>query len=165
MCLINLHVCHTFVVMKIRVFHKVFAFLLAFVILLTSTGLSIDIYYCKGEVEYIALFGGLKSYAKNTQKKYCSNIKKSCCQSKQEAKSENQCCNNQNISIAPLAQDADLQRTSLEQFTIQPYISTANANSYRFAVEFSDLVGFPTFFYTPPTLRKNIFVFIQCLRL
>lgn len=136
--------------------YRFFAFLMAVLILVTSTGFTIDRHYCKGELKTISLFVKAKScheigmgmqncpYHKKQENLEEKNEDKNCCSNKTEFVKSDQ----DQIKIETTTTNYDYE-TPIIHFEIvenTPLLSTSIPSN---------------FLYKPPLLRLNIPVLFQ----
>ena len=104
--------------MTIKSLHKSIALILAFILLISSSGLSIDAHFCSGKVKRINFYGKAK-----TCKEVALNSK-SCCSKKLNAQvsacskgtHDKGCCSNQKIDLQA---DLDILQIKNAEFPIQ----------------------------------------------
>ena len=137
---------------------------MAFMLLLSSTGFSIDLHYCQGNIKSFSIFGTAKSCHAKTEKNHCQQSKISChfVKSTIEASdaSEKNCCSNESIVVTP---DMDTQKVVSEQLT-ETNISFISAFvAVFYAGQTLDLAKLiiPHQNYIPPLLNQDIPVLIQ----
>lgn len=111
--------------MNIALKHRITAGLMAVLMLITSSGLSMDVHYCRGEFKNFSFFGEAEPCEMALKHQEKTKVKKthSCCHAKKVEKVEvktcthdseikGNCCNNESYTIA--TSDA----YEVEQFTI-----------------------------------------------
>ncbi|KAA3640682.1 MAG: hypothetical protein DWQ02_01650 [Bacteroidetes bacterium] len=144
--------------------YRLIALSMAFLMFTTTLSFSIDMHYCKGELESIALFGiaesckvqqeaehaskGHSHQHKHDHKEDCSNEKKNCC--------ENQTLHVEaDIDEQVQAQDF-IQNSHLQQF-VAVYVSIFFVNStYVFEEETPSQA-----FYKPPLISRDIPILVE----
>lgn len=103
--------------MEIKLPHRISAILMAALMLLSSTGFSMDIHFCQDNIAGINLFGKAKSCHEKQSTPACHQTKKSCHQEEDgisEADKDN-CCHNEAIVI----EKSDLDATATQIATLQ----------------------------------------------
>lgn len=137
---------------------------MAFMLLVSSTGFSIDLHYCQGDIKSFSLFGTAKSCHTKANKSHCSKNKMSCHFAKTALEkvddSGKSCCSNKSIEIAP---DLDIDKVLSEQLT-QTQITIISAYVAAFFTDQpSDLakLDIPHKKYIPPLLDRDIPVLVQ----
>ncbi len=136
---------------------------LAFLILVTSLGFSINIHYCQGRLQSVSLIGTAKScceLAAATLMKNCPNHEKLVVQDEGCSLDKKKCCENQAHRIQS---DQDQQAQSydfvvgkqLQQFVVA-FVAVFARNT--FTVE-ADAISFAH--YKPPVIPKDIPVLFQ----
>ena len=94
-----------------RVTHRIFALTMAFLVMVSSSGIAMDVHYCMGQLKNINLFGEAENChdSKVSEKlTHCEKVKKQCHNANKtsvDKQSEKGCCNNQLIEFQ---NDADL---------------------------------------------------------
>jgi len=147
---------------------------MAFMLLLSSTGFSIDLHFCQGNIKSFSLFGTAESCHAKAKKSHCSKNKMTCHFAKkagdQAANKETNCCSNKRVEVSP---DTDTQKVIAEQLTEQKIIAEQlteteitfiSAFVAVFCIgEIFDLAKLiiPHLNYIPPLLDKDIPVLIQ----
>jgi len=137
---------------------------MAFMLLLSSTGFSIDLHYCQGDIKSFSLFGTAKSCHAKAEKSHCSKNKMTCHSAMAETgevdDAQRKCCSNKSIEVSP---DMDTQKIIAEQLT-ETNITFISAFVAVFCIgEIFDLAKLiiPHLNYIPPLLDKDIPVLIQ----
>ena len=151
--------------------YRFLSFGLAFLILCSSLGITIDFHYCGGELQTIALFGK----AETCHQKEARLSKKSCCAKKAKAchfakkstegiskSCTKDCCKDKMVQVLL---DADLPFSySVELSDIQRLVLGFVPTVYKgFTPNKTAKFSFP--YYRPPPLYADIFIRIQCFRL
>ncbi len=158
-------------VIKIRKIAKITSLLMAFMLLLSSTGFSIDLHFCQGNLKSFSLFGTAASCHAKAEKNHCQKTcsklasgSSTCHSAKPKmAKaedSEKNCCSNKSMKVAP---DMDTQKAVSEQLT-ETNISFLSAFvAVFYADQTLDLANLiiPHLNYIPPLLDQDIPVLIQ----
>ncbi len=147
--------------MKMCKTNRIISCLMACLMLLSSTGFSIDLHYCQGNLKSFSLLGKAKS---------CHEISNSCKQkkmtchasaSKQDevGKCKKDCCQNKSIEISP---DVDRQKIPIEKLA-SSQSQFILAFVAAFVLEESSLwqCFIPHQNYVPPFLDKDIPILIQ----
>lgn len=140
--------------------YRIIAFSLAMLILLTSSGLTLDMHMCQGNLKSFSLFGKAKSCVELAQKKQCHKTKKSCHEqiSSEKKTCKKGCCDNIS-TVIKLSTDLVEGQTALY-----------SAQNLQFAAVFvytyfgfTDYKPSPHYFqhYKPPLLNRDIPVLIQ----
>lgn len=150
--------------MNFRKIAKFSSLLLAFILLLSSTGLSLDLHYCQGDIKSFSLFGVAKSCCAKAEKSHCSK-KKMTCHSSQPADEKlsdlpGKCCSNKTIVVSP---DMDSQKVISKQLT-ETQIAFVSAFLAVFYTPQNLGLGkliIPHLNYIPPLLDQDIPVLIQ----
>ena len=98
--------------------HRIAAISMALLMMLSSTGFSMDIHYCQDQMKGISLFGKAKSCHDKEATPPCHKIKKSCHHQENDdvnkAEKDN-CCHNETVII----EKSDLDATATQIATIQ----------------------------------------------
>ncbi len=141
--------------------YRSFSLLMAFLILFSSSGLTMDMHFCQGHLKRINLFGKAKT---------CAEVVKSCCHAKalKTACGINDdhvgCCNNTEVLL-----DMDIESTALISTDIsndniiwlKAYVSIFLKNLYISGYHsYTDYAYLP-----PPDLKQNTVVLFQNFRL
>ena len=147
--------------MDISKTNRIITSLMAFLMLLSSTGFSIDLHLCQGNIKSFSFIGEAKSC--HSMKSSCSQ-KKMTCQAAQ-ANKENVgqcskgCCSNTTIELPA---DLDTQKIQSETITIPDFqfIVAFVEVFYKGKIDFRKaIVHYLN--YIPPLLDKDIPVLIQ----
>ena len=156
---------------KIRKIAKITSLLMAFMLLLSSTGFSIDLHFCQGNIKSFSLFGTAKSCHAKAEKSHCQKASlkvdsgKTTCHSVKSTLEkaddcERDCCSNESIVVSP---DMDTQKVLSKQLT-ETNISFISAFvAVFYAGQTLDLAKdiIPHLNYIPPLLDQDIPVLIQ----
>jgi len=97
--------------------HRTAAILMALLIMLSSTGFSMDVHYCQDQLKSVSLFGKAKSCHEKQSTLACHQTKKSCHQEEDgisKADKDN-CCHNEAVVI----EKSDLDATATQIATLQ----------------------------------------------
>lgn len=137
---------------------------MAFMLLLSSTGFSIDLHFCQGDIKSFSLFGTAESCHAKAEKNHCQQKKSTCHFAKSTMEvadgCEKNCCSNKNMVVDP---DMDTQKVTSEQLS-ETNISFLSAFVAAFYVDQScDLAKLiiPHLNYIPPLLDQDIPVLVQ----
>ncbi len=141
--------------------HRITAISMALLLLVSSTGFSMDVHYCQDQLKKISFFGKATSCHEKQSTPACHKTKKTChhkANNLAEADEDN-CCHNETIVIeksdveAPSPQLAMLQDTKLEfvALVLAAYIFNYNVES-----DFH-----PDKFYKQPVPDRDIQVLYQ----
>ncbi len=144
---------------------------MAFMLLLSSTGFSIDLHYCQGKIKSFSLFGTAESCHDKAEKshcqKACSNFDSgsNACHSVKPtteivADDQRSCCSNENMVVTP---DMDTQKVVPEQLTETNINFISAFVAVFYADQTLDLAKriIPHQNYIPPLLDQDIPVLIQ----
>ena len=140
--------------------YRVLALTMAFLILTTSVGFSIDMHFCQGNLKNVNLFGKAKSCFEMESEgvnSHCSK-KQSSCHKKSTPEDHKACCNNESIDIQLDADflDAPAATLNIQQvYFIAAYIFTY----FGITTEIFSPENFRH--YKPPLPDKDLLVFIQ----
>ncbi|SOE22903.1 hypothetical protein SAMN06298216_3304 [Spirosomataceae bacterium TFI 002] len=135
--------------------HRITAFALAMLILMVSTGFTIDIHFCQNQIKGISFSGKAKT---------CHEIKKSAaCHKNSDDKSykkkKDNCCHNENISVEKSEFDAvSLEVSSLPYFELAFQPVSTNTFVFNNSIGFQTSVFVP---YKPPLPDKDVLVLYQ----
>ncbi len=141
--------------------YRLISLVMAFLILFSSSGLTMDMHFCQGHLKRINLFGKAKT---------CAEVVKSCCHAKALKTTcainddHEGCCNNSEVLL-----DMDIESTAI----VSPDISNDNIIwlkayvSIFFKIIFRS--GYDTYtdyaYLPPPDLKQNTVVLFQNFRL
>jgi len=103
--------------MTISLSHRIAAISMALLMLLSSTGFSMDVHYCQDQVKGISLFGTAKSCHDKQETPPCHQTKKTCHHKEDGiSKTDNDnCCHNETVII----EKSDLDATNTQIATFQ----------------------------------------------
>ncbi len=105
--------------MHVTKLYRCFALSMAFLVFLSTAGLSVDMHFCNDQLKGISLIG--KAANCHEKESHCKNSKKACHQKKhQESKStlaKDDCCNNEHFI---LQMDVDFAPSSIDAFDESP---------------------------------------------
>ena len=113
--------------------HKVVALLLSFLMFFTSIGYSMDIHYCKGEVEDVSFFGEVTSCEMQTEE---STSLKECCHASDVRESQ---CKNHSIGDGIQKEDCckdEVLVLSVEDFSVARSIEASIHKLLIFPISF-----------------------------
>jgi len=137
--------------------------MMAILVLVSSTGFSIDVHYCQGQLKSFSLLGKAKSCHQEVKKQHCKKHKKSCqsALSNQEKLSscKKNCCSNKTFKVESNDEAKKLQSLKLSQKQVQFITVFVQV----FLLEKTDLsrIILPHLNYIPPLMNKDIPVLIQ----
>lgn len=149
--------------MKFNKTHRIISLLMAMLVLVSSTGFSVDLHFCQGEVKSFSLLGKAPSCHEKLDKKHCNKQQKSCHTAPANQDDlkhcKKDCCSNQTIKVEHNDEAKKLQTIELSQKQIK-FIS---AFIQGFLLEKTDLSKaiVPHLNYVPPLLSKDIPVLVQ----
>ncbi|MGB2129730.1 MAG: HYC_CC_PP family protein [Flavicella sp.] len=146
--------------------YKAISFCLAFWVLLSSIGISLDMHFCRGELKSVRLFGYADSChtlkVKTQNKTNCAKSLK-ICNHKIHAISNTVkkriCCKNERIDFVThdfLQKDFLFKITFLKEFYYRVFSSYFSCIEKTF-----QFIPIPFLNYKPPNLFKDISVFVQ----
>ena len=145
-------------------FHRLIALTLAVLVLVTSTGWSMDLHYCQGNLKGASFIGKARTCHDKEVSKACHKKKKACHHNSIELSEEekNACCQNRVVHVK--ADDTD--KVSVSQATLD------YQHEYAALVPLTDspqIVNLPHRHspqkYRPPPLNKDLQVLLQIFRL
>ena len=131
--------------------------------LVSSTGFSIDLHFCQGNLKSFSFLGEAKSCHAMELMKSCSHQKKACHAApvvqEESADCQKDCCSNKKIEISA---DEDAQKIQVESLTPKQ-IKFVTAFVKTFVLGHTDLSQhiIPHLNYKPPLLNKDITILIQ----
>jgi len=137
---------------------------MAFMLLLSSTGFSIDLHYCQGDIKSFSLFGTAKSCHAMAKKSHCSKNKMTCqmtmSETEQADDAQRKCCSNKSMEVSP---DLDTQKVIAEQLTETEITFLSAFVAVFYAGQSFDLAKLiiPYLNYIPPLLDEDIPVLFQ----
>lgn len=97
--------------------HRITAISMALLMMLSSTGFSMDVHFCQGQIQGISLFGKAKSCHEKQETPPCHQTKKSC-HHKEDGISKtdkDNCCHNETVVI----EKSDLDATTTQLTTVK----------------------------------------------
>lgn len=136
--------------------YKIISLCLAFLIFFSSSGLTLDIHYCQGEMKRLNLFGTAKSCAEVSQmtKKCCSSISADdICGSNGDHKG---CCNNKSFELdldfdsAEVIANPITDKQLVKAFVLSCFIDVRPSPSLHNYTN-----------YYPPPLKRDIAILFQ----
>ncbi len=94
--------------MVIRLSHRIASLTMALLLLLSSTGFSIDVHYCQDQLMGISFMGKAKSCHDHDSTSLCHHAKKTCHDKidKEDNSEKDKCCHNESIVIKKSETDA-----------------------------------------------------------
>ncbi len=96
--------------------HRIAAISMALLMLLSSTGFSMDLHYCQDNLKGISLIGKAKSCHDRQAAPPCHKTKKTCHHTKAKSQTEkDNCCHNETVVI----EKTDLDATATQIATVQ----------------------------------------------
>jgi len=138
--------------------NRITSLLMAFLMLVSSTGFSIDLHYCQGNLKSFSLLGEAKSCHEMAKAKHCSKMKKAC-HAPKTTHCKKDCCSNKKIEISA---DEDAQKIQVEHLSLKQ-IKFVTAFVKTFVLGDTDLSRqfIPHLNYKPPLLNRDIPILIQ----
>ncbi len=146
-----------------RRINRIISLMMAMLMLVSSTGFSIDAHYCQGQMKSFSLFGKAKSCHEQSFKKQCSSHKKSChaalSNSKELGKCKKGCCSNKTIHVEGNDEAKKIPTTEILPMQVQFFTAFVQV----FILEYTQLnkAIIPYLNYIPPLLNQDIPVLIQ----
>ena len=137
--------------------------MMAILVFVSSTGFSIDLHYCQGQIKSFSLIREAESCHQKAEKEHCKKQQKPChaaqSNSDELGKCKKNCCSNKTIKVESNDDAKKLQTTELSQ----KQIKFLTAFVQVFLLEKIDLskIIVPHLNYIPPLLNKNIPILIQ----
>lgn len=137
--------------------------MMAMLVFVSSTGFSIDLHYCQGQIKSFSLIGEAESCHQKAEKQHCKKQQKPC----QAAQStpgklgscKKNCCSNKTIKVESNDEAKKLQSTELSQKQIK-FLTTFIQVFLLEEIDLSKII-IPHLNYIPPLLNKNIPMLIQ----
>jgi hypothetical protein len=140
--------------------YRILALSMAFLVLFSSVGFSMDLHYCQGELKSFSLIGKAKSCHEMAKKVFCPHHQKMMTMSDEGCeKDQKDCCNNEKLFFQ-LDQDQQIQNLDLvlsqqlKQFIVA-YLSVI----LEMSIIKNEAIPYAQ--YKPPLIQKDIHVLIQ----
>lgn len=148
--------------MENKISYRIISLTMAFLLLLSSSGISMDVHFCQGKFKRANLLGKAKTCEQvNDCLIKCGKEIKSC-HSDGEDGDHKGCCENQSVQLDLDFDAADITPTDLSK--TQKQFLTAFTYTYVLnLVPTKDKPKFTT--YIPPPLEKDISILFQIFRL
>ena len=143
---------------------RLFALTMSCLMLVSSTGISMDLHYCQGNLMGASFVGKAKSCQDKEASLACHKKKKSCQHSKEElSQSEKDaCCQNRTVQVE--ADETDKNITSFSPTDRQEFESVfVGIKGVTLIVNLSSKYSPQK--YRPPPLTRNLPVLLQVFRL
>jgi hypothetical protein len=144
-------------------FHKIISVMMAMLVLLSSTGFSMDLHFCQGQLKSFSLFGKAETCHAQAAKSHCQKKKKTCHASisnqDEVGKCKKNCCSNKTVKIESNNDIKNIQ--TLELAPLQAKFLTAFIQVYLLKKSEQNKAIIPHLNYVPPLLNKDIPVLIQ----
>ena len=144
-------------------FHKTISLMMAMLMLLSSTGFSMDLHFCQGQLKSFSLFGKAKSCHEQAEKSHCLKKKKTChiSLSNQDKTGEckKNCCSNKTVKIESNKEVKNIETIEFTAFQVK--FLTAFTQLYLLKKSEQNKTIIPYLNYIPPLLNKDIPVLIQ----
>lgn len=154
--------------------HRIISLMMAFLMLCSSTGFSIDFHYCQGNLKHFSIFGEAESCHSKKANNHCKMKKNSSCKMKKKtcpASSSKEkikdckkgCCSNNTITIPTIT---DLQLNANPEYKLSPlqFVKAFVANFIIGHIDLSEYIAQHQY-YIPPLLDRDIPILVQCFRL
>ena len=135
--------------------------MMAMLVLLSSTGFSIDLHYCQGQMKSFSLFGKAKSCHEQMEKGHCKKKKKACHAPLQDQieKCKKDCCSNKTIKVESNDDAKKVQRIKIAP--LQTQMLTTFVQVFLLDKTKLNKVIIPHLNYVHPLLNKDIPLLIQ----
>ena len=129
--------------------------------LLSSTGFSIDLHCCQGQLKSFSLFGEAKSCHSQTDQGHCKQKKKTChaAFSSQNEASKKDCCSNKTIKVEK-SDDVKIETAEIPPFQVKFFTAFVQVFLLKKKIDLNKVI-IPHLNYVPPLLNKDIPVLIQ----
>lgn len=142
-------------------FHRITALLMAFLMLVSATGFSMDLHYCQNQLQGFSLIGKAKSCHEKRATVSCHTEKAGCqhLQNKVDPAEEDDCCHNKKVIV----KSNDTLATSPQAF-VQNDQFAAYITSFHNLLSFNDQVEKEIQSYLnfkPPIPNKDIQLLYQ----
>ena len=149
--------------MKIKRIHRITALSLALIVLVSSSGLTMDMHYCMGHLKNVNFFGKAKTChdkVRPIKNAHCKKIQKACHQKFAVSQSQkaNGCCDNHSIQYDL---DTEFIQSSFDILVGFDYQSLSINNFSARFFESSNIVIPAFLLYKPPIPERDIPVLIQ----
>ena len=147
--------------MTVSLSHRITAISMALLLLLSSTGFSMDVHYCQDQIKSVSLFGTAKSCHDKQGTPPCHKAKKACHPKEDDISNtdKDNCCHNETVIIEKSEWDATATPLSTLQ-DIQLEFITAFACVYVF--NYPIQADYPSFTqYKPPLPDRDVQVLYQ----
>ena len=145
--------------------YRIISLCMAFLLLVSSSGISMDVHFCQGKFKRANIFSKAKTCEQvNACMKKCGKEVKTCHSkdSNTEDGDHKGCCNNESFELDFDFEAFDIVYTDLSK--IQKQFLTAFTYTYVLnLVPIKDISKFST--YLPPPLEKEISILFQVFRL
>ncbi len=138
---------------------NIISLLMAMLILLSSTGYSIDLHYCQGVLKHVSALGKAKSCHSQIQENHCAKSQKKSCHLPAKQVKKKNCCANKTLKVKS-HDEAKIQTVGVEFPDIQ--FLTAFVQVFFFVkIDLSQFVVPHVNYTPPPLLNRDISVLIQ----
>ena len=141
--------------------HRTAAISMALLMMLSSTGFSMDVHYCQDQLKSVSLFGKAKSCHEKQSTPACHQTKKSCHQEEDgisEADKDN-CCHNEAVVI----EKSDLDGTATQIATLQDiHLDFVAALIVVYVFNYDVQVDYQSYVqYKPPLPDRDVQILYQ----
>ncbi len=142
-------------------FHRITAIFMVCLLLLSSTGFSMDMHFCQDQLKGINLFGEAKSCHQKKSKPPCHKTKKVCHHANDETKQvdKDDCCHNEQIVIDSIDTMATISQFDFSEQSTLTFIAAFVAVYYLPLPINSDFQA--DFLYKPPLPDRSIQILYQ----
>lgn len=141
--------------------HRITAFSMAWLMLLSSTGFSMDVHYCQDQLMSISFFSKAKSCHDKQDSPPCHKVKKTCHNQKEnitESDKDN-CCHNETVVIEKSDFDAtNAQIATMQDIQFDFVAAFVAVCVFNYIVE-TDHQSYPL--YKPPLPDRDVQVLYQ----
>lgn len=140
--------------------HRITATFMALLMLLSSTGFSMDVHYCQDQLKGVSLIGKAKTCHDKPDSPACHKAKKSCDHKNGTSKvDEKNCCHNESIVIEKSVDEAtNAQIAALTDLNLDFAAAFVAVYIYSFHIE-SDYQSFED--YKPPLPDRDFQLIYQ----
>ena len=99
--------------------NRILSLVMAMLLFVSSSGFSIDLHYCQGQLKSFSLLGEAKSCHQQLEKDHCKKQRKAChtapSNQKELGNCKKDCCSNKTIEVEPNEEAKKLQSLELSQ--------------------------------------------------
>ena len=153
--------------MKRKSNYRITSIVLALLLFVSSTGFSMDVHFCKGEIESVSFFGKATPCDMMVEREPVQELH-ACCRAFQEQNpyslsiQEKSCCHNESLTVCTNT-DVELSNTLVQNVNTAQFVPVASTQPLFICLVEKEILD--NFIYHPPHFIRDLTIFHQVFRI